>query len=85
MFNECFSVAGWFLPGDSSNARPCFLTAAIVAHTTVCWCCAGLSRPVVSGSLRPHGLQPTSFLCPGKNIGVSCQGIFLIQGLNPGL
>ena len=33
------------------------------------------SRSVMSDSLRPHGLQPTSFLCPwdfpGKNTGVS--------------
>ena len=40
-----------------------------------------------------HELQPTRLLCPwnstGKNIGVGChsllQGIFLTQGLNPGL
>ena len=45
---------------------------------------------VVSNSLRPHGLQPTRFLCPwnfsGKNAGVGChfllQGIFLTQGAN---
>ena len=44
-------------------------------------------------SSRPHGLQPTRLLCPwdfpGKSIGVGChfllQGIFLTQGLNPGL
>ena len=44
-------------------------------------------------TLRPHGLKPTSLLCPwnspGKNTGVgSCsllQGIFPTQGLNPGL
>ena len=48
---------------------------------------------VMSDSLRPHALQPTRFLCPwnfsGKNTGVGChfllQGIFSIQGLNPGL
>ena len=47
----------------------------------------------VSDSLRPHGLQPTRFLCPwdppGKNTGVGChfllQGIFLTQGQNLGL
>ena len=31
---------------------------------------------VVSDSVRPHGLQPTRFLCPwdspGKNTGVGC-------------
>ena len=44
-------------------------------------------------TLRPCGLQPTRFLCPwdspGKNTGVGChfllQGVFLTQGLNPGL
>ena len=51
------------------------------------------SRLVVSDSLRPHGLQPTRLLgpwdFPGMNTGVGCrfllQGIFLIQGSNPGL
>ena len=51
------------------------------------------SCSVVSDSLRPHGLQPTSLLRPwdpsGKDTGVGChsflQGIFLTQGLNPGL
>ena len=44
----------------------------------------------MSDSLRPHGLWPTRFLCPGdfpvKNTGVSfralLQQIFLTQGLN---
>ena len=48
---------------------------------------------VVSDSLRPHGLQPTSFLCPwdspGKNTGVRChfllQSIFATQGWDPSL
>ena len=43
--------------------------------------------------LQPHGLQPTRLFCPldfpGKDTGVGChfliQGIFLTQGLNPGL
>ena len=51
------------------------------------------SRSVVSDSLRPHGLKPTRLLCPwdfpGKSTRVGCQfhlqGIFLTQGLNPGL
>ena len=48
-----------------------------------------LSRSVLSGSLRPHGLQHTRLLCPGdspgKKTGVGCcflQGIFPAQGLN---
>ena len=52
-----------------------------------------LSRSVVSNSLWPHGLEPARFLCswdfPGKNTGLGShsllQGIFLTQGLNPGL
>ena len=44
----------------------------------------------VSDSLQPHGLKPSSLLCPwdfpGKNIGVHVhfllQGIFPAQGLN---
>ena len=40
---------------------------------------------IMSDSLRPHGLQPTSLLCPwdfpGKNTGVGCH--FLLQGIFP--
>ena len=50
-----------------------------------------LSHSVISDSLWPHWLQPSSLLCPwnfpGKNAGVGChfllQGIFLTQGSNP--
>ena len=42
-----------------------------------------LSHSAVSGSLRPHGLQPARLLCPwdspGKNTGVGYH--FLLQGL----
>ena len=49
-----------------------------------------LHRSVVSSSVRPHGLQPASLLCPrdcpGKNTAVGChsllQGIFPTRGLN---
>ena len=48
-----------------------------------------LSQEVVSDSLRPHRLEPTSLLCsyfPGKNTAVGShfrlQGIFLTQGSN---
>ena len=52
-----------------------------------------VSHLVVSHSLRPMGYQPTRLLCPcsspGNSTGVGChallQGIFLTQGLNPGL
>ena len=52
-----------------------------------------ISHSTVPNSLQPNGLEPTRLLCPwnspGKNTGVGCpvllQGIFLTQGLNPGL
>ena len=55
--------------------------------------CAVLVHSVLSGSFRPHGLEPSRLFCPwdspGKNTGVGChfllQGIFPTQGLNPGL
>ena len=54
---------------------------------------SSVSCSVVSDSMRPHGLQPASLLCPwdspGKNSGVDChfllQRIFSTQGSNPGL
>ena len=46
------------------------------------------SHSLVSSSLRSHGLY-NPWNSPGKNTGVGChfllQGIFLIQGSNPGL
>ena len=57
-------------------------------------CAAVLSLSVLSDFCKPHGLaNPCQLLCsrdsPGKNTGVGChallQGIFPIQGLNPGL
>ena len=55
----------------------------------VCVCACVCS--VVSDSLQPQGLQPTSHLCPwdssSKDTGVGChfllQGIFPTQGQNP--
>ena len=60
-------------------------------YTYMCACV--LSHSVMSDSLRPHGLQlPGSSVhgdSPDKNTGVGCQallqGIFPIQGSNPGL
>ena len=57
------------------------------------WVCVCVSRSVMSYSLQPHGLWPAKLLSPwdfpGKNTIVDChfllQGIFLTQGLNPGL
>ena len=55
--------------------------------------CVFSHRSIMSNSLLPCGLWPTRVLCPwgspGKNTGVGChalcQGIFLTQGLSPGL
>ena len=54
--------------------------------------CVSVSCSVVSDSSWPYGLEPARLFCPwgfpGKNIGVGChfllQGIFPIQGSNPG-
>ena len=51
------------------------------------------NHSVISDSLWPHGLEPTTLLhpwdFPGKDTGVGChfllQGIFLTQGSNSGL
>ena len=56
----------------------------------VCVCVVCVSRSVVSDSLQPHGLQPTSLLCPwdfpGKSTKVGChfllQEVFPTQGTN---
>ena len=66
---------------------------ACAIKSTWKWKSERVSRSVVSDSLWPHGLGPTRLLCPfsfpGKNTGVGShsllQGIFLTQGLNPGL
>ena len=48
------------------------------------WCVCVHAHSVMSDSLQPHGLQPTSLLCPwnfpGKNTGAGCH--FLLQGVN---
>ena len=71
---------GLIFAGHCSQHQGCLLVS--VSHSDV------------SDSLRLHGLQPPRLFCPwnslGKNTGVGCshsllQGIFLTQGLNPGL
>ena len=55
----------------------------------LCCCCYCLVAKLCPTLLRPHGLQPTSLLCPwdfpGEHSGVGChfllQGVFLTQGL----
>ena len=59
----------------------------------LCVCMCVCAQLCLSGSLWPHGLQPTKCLCPwnspGQNTGVGSlsllQGIFPTQGSNPGL
>ena len=61
--------------------------------TQLCLTLCGSMDSVMSNSLRLHALQPTRLLFPwdyrDKNSGVNChfllQGVFLTQGLNPGL
>ena len=63
-------------------------------NVCVCVCvCVCVSHSVTFDSLQHHELEPTRLLCPcdfpGKHTGVGChslfQGIFLMQGSNPGL
>ena len=69
--------------GESLSLLPCPTWKKFVPSLVFVVSCS-----VVSDSLRPHGLQPASLLCPwnspGKNTGVGChsllQGIFLTQG-----
>ena len=73
----------------------CFMVSGLIfsSEVTLSQMIYELSSSVVSDSLGPHELQPVRLLCPwnssGKNAGVDChfllQGIFLIQGLKPGL
>ena len=67
--------------------KPGWKVVAKNHHDTMHEC--ALSRSVLSGSLRPYGLQHTRLLCtwdsPGKKTGVGCyflQGIFPTQGSN---
>ena len=60
-------------------------------------CCTMLSRSVISNSLRPHGLQPASLLCPwgfskqeywsglpqGKPRNTGVGSLALLQGIFP--
>ena len=89
----CYNIFFSFLSSSPPSLLPfllsfllCFLPFFPIENENV-------SRSVVSDSLPPHGLQPTGPLCPwnspGKNTGEGChallQGIFPIQGPNPGL
>ena len=80
------AITGGFCLGCVFFPLICFNSLKISIFKASC------SRSFMSGSLRPHGLQPTSLLCPwdfpGKNAGEGShsllQGIFPTQGLNRG-
>ena len=91
-FLNCFykrcSERKWKTQICSQKTRPCSLTPVEVSSRVYVLSCL-----IVSGSLRPHGLQPARLLCPwdspGKNTRVGChallQEIFPTQGSNQGL
>ena len=76
---------------SSSNTLALVVSNHFFPLLNMCW--AMLSCSVRSKSLRLHGLQPASFLCPwdfpGKTTGVGCHSllhrVFPTQGSNPGL
>ena len=77
----------WHAPFPNTSQVSSFLGSSLLCM------CVYVSCSVRSDSLRAHGLQPTSFLCPwnspGKITGVGfhslLQGIFPPQESNPGL
>ena len=97
----CFSVKILFhplaetvcsnFPWFSQLGNTFFLFGTPSALCPVLWAC--VSHSVVSDSLPSHGLQPARLLCPwdspDKFTGVGShshlKGIFLTQGLKPGL
>ena len=70
-----------------------FIFIKMLVICCCCCCCCCSVALVVSNFVRPYGLQPARLFCPwdslGKNTGVGypvlLQGIFPIQGWNPGL
>ena len=62
---------------ESFCCMPETSTNLFINGVCVCVCvCVYISHLVMSDSLQPHGLYPTSLLCPwdslGKNTGVGC-------------
>ena len=88
----CFTIK---FPNTQIQRTPCSHnkpSMTIYTHIRNIHICV-LTCAVISNSLHPCRLYPTSLLyhgnSPGKNTGVGChalpQGIFPTQGLNPGL
>ena len=77
-------------PSYKGNKNKCALGTQ---HRPTDYETESVTRSVASDSLQCHGLKPASILCPwdfpSKNTEVGCrfllQGIFLMQGSNPGL
>ena len=90
LLKNCYTVfqSNCTILHPHSNVKKVVISLHPCQHFCMCVSCS-----VVSDCLRPHGVQPVRLLCPqdspGKNTGVDCyfflQGIFLIQGSNPGL
>ena len=89
----CFHTMVYVFPYCSLNSSHALLPL-LCPQSVLCvclHCCPVIGSSVPS--LRPLGLQPPRLLrpwdFPGKSTGVGChfllQGIFLTQGLNPGL
>ena len=87
---SCFTLLCHFLLYSKVN-EPCCCCLVTSVVCNACKMC--LVTSVVCNSVQSYGPQPARLLCPwdplGKSTGVSChvllQGIFLTQGLNPGL
>ena len=72
------------------NPALCYIFPLYQYICGLCWesmhfCCAVLSRSIMSDSIWPHGLWPARLLCPwnspGKNTGRGCHS--LLQGIFP--
>ena len=84
-----FIITGFFFFLIYFNWRLITLQNCICLDFRIIWKIDVLSCSVVSDSLQPHGCSPPGSSVhrdsPGKNTHALLQGIFPIQGLNPGL
>ena len=88
----CLQVQLFSHPCPTSHPGQGRVSVILISISCVCVCVSVYPHPfsysAVSDSLRPHGLCPTSLLCPwhfpGKNTGLGChflpQRIFPSQG-----
>ena len=84
-WNLCIGASSRESPGD-------YQIHCCLKHVCVCMCvhvyvcvCVCVSCLVMSDSVRPTGLWPTTLLCPwdppGKNTGVDCHALLKSQAL----